>query len=73
MSGTKPVTDLREGEDLVRVGPAGYELVRKVREHPSGWVIVATSNRIASCPDWAHVQWIDRAEAHDLNLGKGAA
>jgi hypothetical protein len=65
-SGTKLVGDLRAGEDMVRCGRDGYELVRNLRVHPSGWVILTTPNRIVHVPPWAHVQWIDRNEAHEL-------
>ena len=65
-SGTKPVTQLRPGIEMVWVSDLhAYRRVWRVTRRDDGYVIVATPDGIYPVPEWAQVRWIGVAEAED--------
>lgn len=65
-SGVKPAHRLIEQNDLVRVGPNRYEIVRRVIPISNGTVRVSTPARVLYFTEGEEVAWMDRRFAAEL-------
>ena len=65
-SGVKPAHRLVEQNDLVRVYPNRYEIVRRVIPTANGIVRVSTPARVLYFAENEEVSWMDRRYAAEL-------